>query len=303
MGESAQKGVAPVDGAVEAKLEWRRFSSLIRFSHTVFALPFALLAAWIACDGQPQWWRIALVLVAMVGARSAAMAYNRYADRDVDAQNPRTSGREIPSGALTPRAVFGFTVLSCSIFVAAAFGLGWLTGALSVPTLLFLLGYSHAKRFTAFAQLWLGVALGLAAPAAWLAMKGAAGGDLLDPCLLGLGVAFWVAGFDAIYACQDEGFDRKAGLHSLPSRFGRSGALQIALVLHVLSIVFLVWFGARRGFGLPWGVAVMVIAGLLVRQQILARRSRGEAIDPATFAGNGAVGFVALIAGVVEISG
>lgn len=283
----------------------RDWSSLIKVSHTVFALPFALLSLAVAgqLQGGPEVGvlTVLLVVVAVTFARSSAMAYNRLVDRDVDRENPRTAEREIPAGKLSARAVTAFVVITSVGFVLTSFALSPVCGYASVPTLLFLLGYSHAKRFTSLAHLWLGIALGLACPAGALAARGDYEPIVFDCVWLGLGVAFWVFGFDVIYACQDEAFDRERGLHSVPARLGRSGALRAAGLAHVLAISAFVTFGWSRSFGVAWGVGVLAIVFLLGRQHLLAWRSGDRPMDPATFAGNGAVGFVALGAAALEI--
>ena len=211
---------------------------MIKFSHTLFALPFALMGAALAVSkpgvvvsGIKPWVGI---LICMVGARSAAMAFNRIVDRRIDAKNPRTATRHIPSGVLSTQSVAIFTVVSCSIFLAGTAMFlpenPWPL-RLSSPVLLWLLGYSLAKRFTSLAHVWLGVALGMAPAAAWVAFRGELS---LTPVLLGLAVTFWVSGFDILYACQDYDFDTKAGLHSIPARFGIGRSLKIASLLHLL---------------------------------------------------------------------
>ena len=210
----------------------RHLLEMIRFSHTVFALPFALSAAVMAwfspvpesitlSFGWPQWFGI---LLCMAAARSAAMAYNRLVDRDIDAQNPRTKNRHLPAGLLTPAGVILFIVMSAAIFIGGTL-LFWpnrLPLLLSVPILIFLCGYSHAKRFTSLAHFWLGVALMLAPISAWIALRGEVvqqmPSDLLPAVFLGMSVFFWVAGFDIIYACQDQAFDVEQQLRSVPAR-------------------------------------------------------------------------------------
>jgi 4-hydroxybenzoate polyprenyltransferase len=226
---------------------------MIRFSHTLFALPFALLAAVMAWtsptpDGdRPVFRTVHLVgiLVCMVCARSAAMALNRIADRKIDAANPRTHGRHLPSGLLSVPSVILFTLASSVGFVAGTllFLPNWLPICLSLPVLLFLFGYSYAKRFTVLTHFWLGTALMLAPVSAWIALRGETviqhPVDLLPALLLGVGVLLWVAGFDIIYACQDAEFDTKAKLRSIPAYFGVARSLRIAAVCHLLMILTL----------------------------------------------------------------
>src|SRR5947209_11949690 len=209
----------------------RHLLELIRFSHTVFALPFALLSAALAWKDEPFRWPDLLgVLLCMVAARSFAMAFNRLADRHLDAKNPRTATRHLPAGTLSVATVALFTVACCGGFVASTLLFLWRDPPnpwplyLCGPVLLFVLGYSLTKRFTALAHFWLGAALMLAPVAAWIAVKGLA--DMTVPLLLGAAVMFWVAGFDILYACQDAAFDRAHGLHSVPARVGVRASLR-----------------------------------------------------------------------------
>lgn len=222
----------------------RRFLEMIRFSHTLFALPFALFSAILAWYGKQAFSFIELagILLCMVFARSAGMAFNRLADRDVDALNPRTAVRHLPSGQLTVGSVWFFTLLCSAGFIAST-TLFLLENNpwpiyLSIPVLLFVLAYSYTKRFTALAHFWLGASLFLAPVAAWIAIRGF--DHWPTPLVIGLAVLFWVAGFDIIYACQDADFDRKAKLHSIPARFGVHAALRLAMLSHCLMIAMLV---------------------------------------------------------------
>ncbi len=271
--------------------DWLR---LIRFSHSVFALPFALIALLVATDGRPSLRTLSLVVAAMVLARSAAMAYNRFADRELDARNPRTRGREIPRGVLPAPAVLGFALACAAGFVAVAFALGPACGWMSVPVLAVLLGYSHAKRFTSLAHLWLGVALGLAAPAAWVAARGAFTADLVAPIVLGVGVTLWVAGFDVLYALQDEAFDAAHGLFSLPARLGRRRAMGVARAMHALAVVAFAAFGQLAGLSWTFLAGVAVIAVVLVVEHRLVRPDDLGRIDMAFFTMNGVVGVAML---------
>jgi 4-hydroxybenzoate polyprenyltransferase len=222
----------------------RRFLEMIRFSHTLFALPFALFSAILAWDTKQafSWLELVGIVLCMVFARSAAMAFNRLADRDIDAKNPRTAVRHLPSGQLSVASVWLFTLLCCAAFVActALFLLEdnrWPI-YLSVPVLLFLLAYSYTKRFTPLAHFWLGASLLLAPVAAWIAIRGF--DDWWIPLTVGLAVLFWVAGFDIIYACQDADFDRQAKLHSIPALFGVPRALRLARFSHGMMLAMLV---------------------------------------------------------------
>lgn len=287
-------------GAV-ARAGVRDWLSLVKFSHTVFALPFALIALLVAADGRPDASVLGLVVLAMASARSAAMAYNRYADRVIDAENPRTQGREIPSGVLSPGAVLVFTACSAAVFVACSAMLGpaclWMSG----PTLLVLLGYSHAKRFTSLAHVWLGLALGLAPVAAWLAVRGVFTADILGAVALGSGVMVWVAGFDILYACQDEDFDRARGLHSIPVRLGAAGALALARGLHVLAVLGFLGFGLASDRGPAFFVGLCGATVFLAAQHRLVRPGDLQRIDMAFFTMNGSVGLLLLAATAADL--
>jgi 4-hydroxybenzoate polyprenyltransferase len=263
----------------------KKLLEMIRFSHTIFALPFALLAAvmaWAApaTEGAVgfQWLHLIGILVCMVGARSAAMAFNRLADRFIDAENPRTANRHLPSGQLTVTSVVAFTVISTLVFIAGTcfFLPNYLPLAVSIPVLGVLFGYSYTKRFTSLAHFWLGIALMLAPICAWLAIRGLVvienPWDVMPSVVLGLAVLFWVAGFDMIYACQDFEFDQKNQLRSIPVLLGINGALRLAAVCHAIMICLLIlipllsYWGMGPNLGLGWlywvtvaGVALLLI--------------------------------------------
>ena len=245
------------------------YGRMIKFSHSVFALPFAfsgaLLAAMHAGITPAQ---IGWIALAMVGARSAAMGFNRLVDRHLDAANPRTQNRELPRGVVSPQAVGLFVVLSALALVVAAYQLNPLCFYLSPLVLAVLLFYSLTKRFTWASHLVLGLSLGGAPLGAWIAVTG--GFDLI-PLLLCLGVLVWVAGFDIIYACQDHAFDVRAGLYSIPVRFGIARALHIARVLHLLFVVLLIIVGRMAGLSFLYWLGVVVVAGLLVYEHRLVR--------------------------------
>ncbi|MFG0264473.1 MAG: UbiA-like polyprenyltransferase [Rhodopirellula sp. JB055] len=294
---------------------------LIRFSHTIFALPFAILAAFLA-------WATPLpsatdtvayphvraqdilgILLCMVLARSAAMAFNRWVDRRIDAANPRTATRHIPAGVLSAHAVLTFTILCGVGFVAAT--LLFLPNRLpllaAVPVLLFLCGYSLAKRFTSSAHLWLGVALSLSPICVWAAIRGEITlqfpSDFWVPGWLAVAVAFWVAGFDIIYSCQDAEFDSAEGLHSVPSRRGVSGALRVAAVSHVamiLALGLLAWTGSSSGLGGVFIAAVLLTAGLVVHQHRLVSPDDLSRVNQAFFHTNAVVSLILMTAGVID---
>ena len=284
-----------------ARPEVRDWLSLIRFSHTIFALPFALIAVLFATSGRPPVRVLTLCVLAMVAARTAAMAYNRYVDRAIDARNPRTRGRELPRGAIRPGAALALALGAAAAFVVCAFLLAPTCGWLSLPVLVILLGYSHAKRFTSLCHLWLGVALGLAAPAAWVAARGAIDATIAAPLVLGLGVTFWVAGFDVLYACQDLEFDRAEGLFSLPARLGPVRALSIARGLHAIAAILFALFGLAVGAGFCWYLGVAAAGLLLVHEHRLVRADDLSRIDLAFFTLNGAVGLAMLAVAVADL--
>lgn len=276
----------------------RDFLSLVVFAHTVFALPFALLSAILAANGVPDGRTLLWILVAMVGARSAAMSFNRIVDRHVDAKNPRTARREIPAGVVSPAAAALFCAVSAALFVVAAAQLNRLCLSLSPVALAVVLGYSYAKRFTAAAHLVLGLSLAIAPVGAWIAVTGAVA---LPPVLLGLGVVFWVAGFDVIYSLQDEEFDRREGLRSIPARFGAPRALQIARLFHGATLVlFYAVFLAVDG-GWLFGTAVVVAGAFLVRQHRLVSPADLTRVDAAFFTANGWLSVAFLLLGAADV--
>jgi len=248
---------------------------MIKIEHTLFALPFAFLGAVLAARGIPTAWQIVWITVAMVGARSTAMAFNRIADRDYDARNPRTRMRAIPAGALSVAFVWGFTIVSATIFFLAAAMLNRLTLLLSPLALASVVLYSYTKRWTLLSHLILGWCLAIAPTGAWIAVRGAI--DSPIPLLLSLVVMLWTAGFDVLYACQDYDFDRREGLYSIPARFGISGALWISRLLHaaafaaLVALYFLTNLGALAIFGIVATAALLIYQHMLVRADDLSR--------------------------------
>jgi 4-hydroxybenzoate polyprenyltransferase len=298
----------------------RTYLELVRFSHTIFALPFAIMAALIAVrfgadqaaggDSPPlPWLRLfGGILLCMVSGRTAAMAFNRLVDRSIDAANPRTAVRHLPRGVVGAGEVLLLVVASCGIFIASTllFLPNWLPLVLSVPVLAWLLGYSYAKRFTMLAHAWLGVALGLAPVAAWIALRGQSllhdPADILPAVILGLAVATWVTGFDIIYACQDAAFDADHGLHSIPARLGVPRALRLSAWLHGATLLVLA--------GLPtvvpqlgaifWaGYALIVV--LLVWEHSIVRPDDLSRVNEAFFSANAALGIVLLAAVTADL--
>jgi 4-hydroxybenzoate polyprenyltransferase len=244
------------------------YLSFIRFSHSVFALPFALTGALLAWQAAPFEWRQVLwVVVAMVSARSAAMGFNRLVDARMDALNPRTAAREIPKGLLSRRAATVFVVVNSAIFVFAAFQLNTLCGMLSPVALAIVFWYSLAKRFTSYTQAFLGLSMAVAPVGGWLAAGGPI--DAPEPWLLGLAIGLWVGGFDILYACQDVDFDIAHGLNSIPVRFGVPQSLVISRAMHVAAVLCMAALGALAALGPVYFAGVALVAALLVYEQSL----------------------------------
>ena len=269
---------------------------MIKWEHSIFALPFALTAVLLAADGLPAWRTVALVLVAMVSARSCAMAFNRWADADLDAVNPRTSNRAIPAGLLSKQFVLGFTIVAAVVFVCAAAALNRLTLFLSPVVLVVLLGYSYMKRLTRWSHLVLGLALGLAPSAAWIAVRGS-----LDPRILVLtaAVTLWVGGFDVLYACQDFEHDRTVGLYSLPQSIGISAAFWAARLMHLAMLALLVWLGLLFHFNVAGWLGIAAVALLLGYEHSIVSPRDLSRLNAAFFTMNGVIatvflGFVAV---------
>jgi 4-hydroxybenzoate polyprenyltransferase len=262
---------------------------MIKWEHSIFALPFALCGAMLAAGGLPAWRQLAWIVVAMVSARSAAMAFNRLADSSIDAANPRTATRALPAGALTASFVSLFVLISCGIFVLAASQLNRLTLMLSPVALAVIMLYSYSKRFTRWSHLLLGFALGIAPAAAWIAVRGA-----LDPriLLLTAAVTFWVGGFDVIYACQDYEFDRGRGLHSLPRFLGIRNALVVARLFHLVMFGLLIALIVTFGLGKLAMVGVIAVAALLIYEHALVRHDDLSKLNAAFFTMNGVISVV-----------
>ena len=264
---------------------------MIKWEHSIFALPFALTAALLAANGLPAVRILVWILVAMVAARSCAMAFNRWADADLDAANPRTRNRAIPAGLLSRQFVLGFTALAALIFIWAAAELNRLTLYLSPVVLVVLLGYSYTKRFTRWSHLVLGVALGLAPAAAWVAVRGN-----LDPRILVLtaSVTLWVGGFDVLYACQDYDHDVAAGLRSLPQAVGIPAAFWSARTMHVAMLGLLIWFGVLFQFEWAGWLGVTAVALLLAYEHAIVSPRNLRRLNAAFFTMNGVIAMVFL---------
>ena len=259
---------------------------MIKWEHSIFALPFALCGAMLAANGLPAMHQLAWIIVAMVAARSAAMAFNRLADTSMDAANPRTRTRALPAKELTPQFVSSFVVVACAIFVMAASQLNRLALLLSPLALAVVLLYSYTKRFTRWSHLVLGLALGIAPAAAWIAVRGT-----LDPriLLLTAAVTFWVGGFDVLYSCQDYDFDRQTGLHSVPRFCGIARALWISRLFHLLMLLLLVALVVAFGLGKLAVAGIVVVALLLIYEHSLVSGEDLSRLNAAFFTMNGVI--------------
>ena len=274
------------------------YLSFVRFSHSVFALPFALTGALLASRQHQVTWRHVLWIgVCMVTARSAAMGFNRLVDARFDAENPRTASRELPSGRMSSAEATIFVVVMSLAFIGAAAQLSWLCLVLSPVALLVVFWYSLAKRYTWATQLFLGLAVAIAPVGGWLAAGGGAG---WEPWLLGLAIALWVGGFDVLYACQDLDVDRRQQLKSIPVRFGVASALLISRVMHVAAVACLALLGAVAGLGPLYFVGVASVAGLLVYEQSLVSQTDLSQVKRA-FDLNGYVGILYFIVTAISI--
>lgn len=275
---------------------------MIKFQHTVFALPFALMAALAAADGRIPLRALLWILVAMVGARSSAMTFNRIVDRHIDAKNPRTATRAIPAGLVSTAEAWGFLLVTTALFIVAAWQLNRLAFMLSPVALAVVWGYSLTKRFTKWAHAFLGLALAIAPVGAWVAVTG----RIEAPALwLAGAVLCWVAGFDIIYALQDIAFDRAEGLHSLPSRWGPARALLFSRFLHVVSLACLVMFGVAAGLGVAYYIGCVVAAGLLAYEHSIVSPTDFSRVDAAFFTANGlmSIGLFVFTAAAVYLPG
>ena len=290
---------APASGAGTGAIRSVRTTlEMIKFSHTLFALPFALLAAVLAAGGWPRGSTLLKILLAMVGARSAAMAHNRLADRRFDAENPRTAARALPSGVLSPAFVRIFLAASIAVFLAAAASLNRLTLLLSPVALGLLLLYAYTKRFTALSHLVLGLCLGIAPVGAWIAVRGE---FALLPVLLGLAVLFWTAGFDVIYSLQDEAHDRRVGLRSIPASVGARRALWISGLFHAAMAVLLVAVWRLAGGGWLFFAGIVATLAALVYQHAIVRPGDLSRVDAAFFTANGFVSVVLAACGIADV--
>lgn len=305
MGRGTESETAERTGSMESQARpggvlggLRVFLEAIKFSHTVFALPFALTGAVLAARGLPSLYQAFWIVMAMVGARTAAMGMNRLIDADIDAANPRTRSRAIPAGLLTKRAVAVWVGASLSLLLVAARMLNPLCLLLAPVAVFFLAIYSYCKRFTSFSHLVLGVCLAAAPLGAWIAIQGSVG---LPAVLLAAAVLFWVAGFDIFYALQDLEFDRKAGLFSIPARLGVRGALMAARLCHALTVGLLSWLGAAAGLGGIYLAGVVLAAGLLAYEHWLMRGGDLSRLDAAFFLVNGYISIAVFVFTLVDV--
>ena len=264
---------------------------MIKWEHSIFALPFALTAAILAAHGLPTLRTLLWILVAMVSARSCAMAFNRWADADLDAENPRTKMRAIPAGLLSRGFVFGFTLLTGLIFIAAAAELNRLTLYLSPIVLVVLLGYSYLKRITQLSHFGLGLALGLAPAAAWIAVRGSLDARII---VLAAAVTLWAGGFDVLYSCQDYEHDRQAGLHSIPQAFGLNAAFWTARLMHLAMLALLLWFAQLFQFHLAGWIGIAAVALLLAYEHAIVSPRDLRRLNAAFFTMNGVIAMVFL---------
>jgi len=278
-----------------------RYANFVKLPHTVFALPFALLGLLVASRDHSVTWRVVgLVVLAFTCARFVALAFNRIADRELDARNPRTRGRELPTGRLTLRQAWAAVLVAAAVFLWSAWALNPLCFALAPVALVFISAYSYAKRFTHWSHLWLGLADGVATPAGYLAVTG----RWSDPWWLlpagALAVTFWVGGFDVFYALQDEDFDRAERLKSLVVRLGRAPAIAVAKALHAFALIVLLAFGAGAGLGPAYFGGVLVGAALIAWEHRLVKPGDLSRLDAAFFTANGLVSVIVFLGALVD---
>ena len=265
---------------------------MIKVEHSVFALPFALIGAMLAADGLPSGRQLLWIILAMIGARSAAMSFNRLVDRRIDAANPRTAGRALPAGLLGVPFVVVFTITASALLILAAAQLNRLSLLLSPLALAMVFAYSYMKRFTLLSHLMLGFCLGIAPAAAWIAVRGTLDWQIL---LLTAAVALWTAGFDVLYACQDVDFDRRAGLHSIPQRWGIGTALRVAVVFHILMLGLLLWLAMVAQLGGLALAGLGVVAALLIYEHTMVKPDDLSKLNAAFFTTNGWIGVLLLL--------
>ena len=271
---------------------------MIKFEHTVFALPFAVMSAFIAADGVPSLAKFSWILVAMVGARSCAMAFNRLADAEFDSMNPRTATRAIPAGLITKSAVWIFTIASAGLLILAAWRLNPLAFALSPVALAVIMGYSYTKRFTALSHFWLGLSLSISPVGAWIAIQGS---FALPPIILCLVVLLWTAGFDIIYACQDVGFDKKHGLRSIPAKLGIRWSLWLSSALHVVAVLLLLGIPLLVELGTFYYIGVGIVVLIFIYEHAIVKPTDLSRVNLAFFTLNGTISLVLMALSIADI--
>jgi len=271
---------------------------MIKFEHTIFALPFAFTGALLALDGLPSLQQVIWIIAAMVGARSAAMGFNRWADRDIDSENPRTKTRALPLGLVTPAQVLAFIIVSSGLLVLAAYMLNPLSFTLAPVALAIVFFYSYTKRFTFLSHAFLGLAISGAPMGAWIAVTG----RFEFPALvLGAAVLFWLVGFDILYALQDLEFDRKAGLHSVPQRFGVRTSLLISRTAHLVTMLCLFWIDVLLPVGFLYLLGVLVATGLIIYEHSLVKESDLSKLNIAFFNMNGYISVTIFIFTLLDV--
>lgn len=278
-----------------------KYLRLVKFSHTIFAMPFALMAftyALWSTEAEFSWWLLVQVVLCMVFARNVAMGFNRWADRDIDAENPRTADREIPSGAISPRKVLAFVIINALLFIVTASTINLLTAILSPVALAVVMFYSYCKRFTSLAHLVLGLSLGIAPAGAYIAVTGTL---TFAPCLLSLLVLTWCGGFDIIYALQDAEFDRARGLHSIPSRFSTATSLYISIALHCVSVVALIAFAMYLPQSWVLWCGVALFSAILVAEHIVVTPKKQRSIGIAFGTLNGLASLTLAVFAIADI--
>lgn len=281
----------------------RAFLRLVMIEHSIFALPFAYLAAltaMVVTPGGPriQWGTLGLITVAMVAGRTVAMAANRIIDRKIDAQNPRTANRELITGAVSSRTAWLGLALALVVFLVSAGALNWLSLALAPLAVFVLVIYSYAKRFTNYPQAFLGLAQAVAPLGAWI---GVTGRWSWPAFILGLAVGTWIGGFDCIYACQDYEADKRIGIGSVPVRWGIAGALRISSAVHVVTVLLLLWFGALTGYGWLWWVGLLLIAVVFVYEHSIVKADDLSRVNRAFFTANGVIGIALFVFALADL--
>lgn len=270
----------------------KNYLSLIKFSHTIFAMPFACIGFFLATTNTASsntinWWLFLKVILCMVFARSAAMAFNRYADRDIDEKNPRTAQREIPAGSISPENALYFVIINSILFVATTYFINPLCLYLSPIALAVVLGYSYTKRFTALCHFVLGIGLALAPIGAYIAVTGVFDNNSITAIIYSFVVLFWVSGFDIIYALQDEDFDKSLGLNSIPATLGKERALMLSNVLHLISASLVLWATLRSDVDIYSWIGTAIFIGLLIYQHFLVKPNDLSKVNLAFFTTNG----------------